>query len=165
MSSSRKTEHGTDHNTFSVAGMLRDVEEVDVNHDQEYASQEQEVNENDEMEENEDDKENGTENHDQPQPRRSTRTTTKPAYLDDYILVAEIECERLLMIINDEPWDFNEAKGIKVWVDACEDEILSTEKNDTWELVDLPLGIKPIGLKWVFKIKRNADGSISKYKA
>lgn len=25
--------------------------------------------------------------------------------------------------------------------------------------------MKPIGLKWVFKIKRNADGSISKYKA
>ena len=26
-------------------------------------------------------------------------------------------------------------------------------------------GFKPIGLKWVFKIKRNADGSISKYKS
>ena len=25
--------------------------------------------------------------------------------------------------------------------------------------------MKPIGLKWVFKIKRSADGSISKYKA
>lgn len=69
------------------------------------------------------------------------------------------------MIINDEPWDFNEAKEIKYWVDACKDEILSIEKNNTWDLVELPLGMKPIGLKWVFKIKRNADGSISKYKA
>ena len=31
--------------------------------------------------------------------------------------------------------------------------------------MDLPIGIKPIGLKWIFKIKRNADGGISKYKA
>ena len=31
--------------------------------------------------------------------------------------------------------------------------------------MELPAGVKPIGLKWVFKIKRNADGSISKYKA
>ena len=69
------------------------------------------------------------------------------------------------MVINDEPWDFNEAKDIKFWVDACKDEILSIEKNNTWDLVELPTGVKPIGLKWIFKIKRNADGSISKYKA
>lgn len=60
---------------------------------------------------------------DQPALRRSTRNISKPAYIDDYILVAEIECERLLLIINDEPWDFNEAKEFKVWVDACKEEI------------------------------------------
>lgn len=38
-------------------------------------------------------------------------------------------------------------------------------KNGMWELVDLPHGVKPIGLKWVFKLKRNLDGSINKYKA
>lgn len=69
------------------------------------------------------------------------------------------------MIINDEPWDFNEVKELKVWINACKDEIVSIEKNDTWELVDLRLGVKPIGLKWVFKIKRKADRSISKFKA
>ena len=101
----------------------------------------------------------------QPELRRSSRETTTPSYLKDYILLAEAECEKLLMIINNEPWDFNEAKELDVWVDACKDEIFSIEKNNTWILVDLPKGFKPIGLKWVFKIKRNADGSISKYKA
>lgn len=31
--------------------------------------------------------------------------------------------------------------------------------------MDLPPGSKAIGLKWVFKLKRNSDGSISKHKA
>ena len=38
-------------------------------------------------------------------------------------------------------------------------------QNQTWELVDLPRGSKSIGLKWIFKKKLNADGSINKYKA
>ena len=32
-------------------------------------------------------------------------------------------------------------------------------------LLDKPAGVKVIGLKWIFKIKRNADGSINKYKS
>lgn len=111
--------------------------------------------------------EDGDDNEDKNdlQPRRSTRTSNKPSYLDDYILLAEIESEQLLMIINDEPWDFNDAKELKVWVDVCKDKIFSIEKNNTWDLVELLAGVKPIGLKWVFKIKRNTDGTISKYKA
>lgn len=105
------------------------------------------------------------EQQEEPQLRRSTRARTTPGYLSDYILLAEAECETLLMAINDEPWNFSEAKGMKVWLTACEDEILSIEKNQTWVLVDLPAGVKSIGLKWVFKIKRNPDGSVNKYKA
>jgi hypothetical protein len=32
-------------------------------------------------------------------------------------------------------------------------------------LVDLPAGTKPIGLKWVYKVKRDEQGVIVKYKA
>lgn len=97
--------------------------------------------------------------------RRSQRETRKPSYLDDYILLAEVEGERLLLSINDEPWDFGEAKEKKVWRDACDDEIKSIIKNNTWDLVELPARAKAIGLKWIFKVKRNSDGSINKYKA
>lgn len=34
-----------------------------------------------------------------------------------------------------------------------------------WSLVDLPSGVKQIGLRWIFKIKSNSDGTINKYKA
>lgn len=115
--------------------------------------------------ENEEEGDEEEDNEAQPQLRRSQRTTSRPSYLDDYVILVEEESERLLMIINDEPWSFNDAKEMDVWIDACRDEIFSIEKNDTWDLVELPEGVKPIGLKWVFKIKRNADGSVSKYKA
>ena len=97
--------------------------------------------------------------------RRSERLKRTPSYLDDYILLSELDSERLLLSINDEPWDYDEAKEKKVWCDACDDEIASIIKNKTWELVNLPHGEKAIGLKWVFKVKRNADGSINKFKA
>ncbi|CAA7059093.1 unnamed protein product [Microthlaspi erraticum] len=60
---------------------------------------------------------------------------------------------------------FKEPQESKEWMRACEDEISSIEKNNTWDLVELPYGAKPIGLKWVFKLKRNSDGSINKYKS
>lgn len=94
--------------------------------------------------------------------RRSTRPRTSPSYLSDYILLAELESERLLMMIDEEPWDFSEAVSLKEWREACGEDILSIENNKTWNLVDLPKGAKPIGLKWVFKLKHNSDGSINK---
>ena len=36
--------------------------------------------------------------------------------------------------------------------------------NNTWILVDLPLGSIPIGCKWIFKRKLKVDGSIEKFK-
>lgn len=45
------------------------------------------------------------------------------------------------------------------------DEITAIEENATWELVDLPPGHRPIGLKWVFKLKKDAAGNIVKRKA
>ena len=97
--------------------------------------------------------------------RRSERQTSRPKYLEDYVMVAEEEGEVLLMCINNEPRNFVEAGMLKEWIDACKDEIQSIEKNEVWKLVDLPVGAKPIGLRWIFKIKRNSDGSINKYKA
>ncbi|KXJ62354.1 hypothetical protein RP20_CCG018999 [Aedes albopictus] len=45
------------------------------------------------------------------------------------------------------------------------EELRSHEENGTWKLVDPPPGRKPVGCKWVYKIKRNAAGEAVKYKA
>jgi hypothetical protein len=44
-------------------------------------------------------------------------------------------------------------------------KIAALESNNTWSLVDLPPHKKPIGCKWVFKIKYKSDGSIERHKA
>ena len=114
---------------------------------------------------NDEETEETEETEDQVILRRSTRQTSRPSYLDDYVLMSEIEeIERVLLLIDEEPWDWNEAKDQKVWRNACEEEITSIKKNKTWTLVDLPEGSKAIGLNWVFKVKRNADGSVNKFK-
>eukprot|EP00253_Pinus_taeda_P009803 PITA_09803 len=45
------------------------------------------------------------------------------------------------------------------------DEMASLHKNEAWDLVELPVGRKPIGSKWEFKKKTNAKGKVEKYKA
>ncbi|PKI31051.1 hypothetical protein CRG98_048558, partial [Punica granatum] len=45
------------------------------------------------------------------------------------------------------------------------DEIRALEDTGTWTLQSLPPGKKPIGCKWVFKIKRRVDGTVERYKA
>ncbi|PKI53507.1 hypothetical protein CRG98_026114 [Punica granatum] len=45
------------------------------------------------------------------------------------------------------------------------DEIHALEVNKTWTIEQLPTGKRPIGCKWVFKVKRRADGSVECYKA
>ncbi|XP_022895216.1 uncharacterized protein LOC111409396 [Olea europaea var. sylvestris] len=51
------------------------------------------------------------------------------------------------------------------WKDAVKDEMDSIMSKNTWELVDLPPGPKPIGCKCVFRRKYNVDGSLNTFKA
>ena len=45
------------------------------------------------------------------------------------------------------------------------EELMAIQKNETWEMVDLPEGKNAIGLKWVFKTKYHANGTIQRHKA
>ena len=44
-------------------------------------------------------------------------------------------------------------------------ELMALQNYNTRSLMSLPVGKKPVGSKWVYKIKRRADGSIERYKA
>jgi len=70
--------------------------------------------------------------------------------------------------VSSEPRSFREAmtrEDAQRWVDAFAEEMAAHELNGTWELVECPPGVKPIGSRWVLKIKHYADGSVERYKA
>ncbi|GKD58117.1 ribonuclease H-like domain-containing protein [Tanacetum coccineum] len=64
-----------------------------------------------------------------------------------------------------EPKTYLEASQHKHWVDAMNAKMDALYRNNTWEIVDLPIGRKAIGSKWVWKIKYKSDGEIERYKA
>lgn len=65
----------------------------------------------------------------------------------------------------DESFSFEQAERGDVWKAAMDGEINSIEKNQTWELTNLPKGQKPKGLKWVYKVKKDINEKVIKRKA
>ena len=53
----------------------------------------------------------------------------------------------------------------KQWRAAADSEYESLMKNETWKLVELPSGRKPIGCRWVFKVKYDYYGKVERFKA
>ncbi|KAK8949005.1 hypothetical protein KSP39_PZI005721 [Platanthera zijinensis] len=45
------------------------------------------------------------------------------------------------------------------------EEMSALDKNNTWELVQLPKGKTVVGCKWVFSVKQNSQGLVERYKA
>lgn len=54
---------------------------------------------------------------------------------------------------------------VRNWQDSMQTEMDALRKNETWEMVDLPPKQKAIASKWVFRIKRNKDGEIERFKS
>ncbi|KAL6321385.1 hypothetical protein AAG906_016440 [Vitis piasezkii] len=67
--------------------------------------------------------------------------------------------------VTKEPQSADEALQNENWKIAMIDEYSVILRNNMWSLVDLPVGRKVIGCKWIFKVKENLDGYINKYKA
>ena len=68
------------------------------------------------------------------------------------------------MIIYSDPHTYEYAAHDPIWQTTMKEEFILLQKNNTWELVDLPLGRKLVQCKWVFKTKFVVDGSPLKYK-
>ena len=75
------------------------------------------------------------------------------------------ELHLICLLADCEEITFEEAMHDKKWKKAMDEEIKSIKKNETWELATLPKNHNAIGVKWVYKIKKNASGKVEKYKA
>ena len=58
-----------------------------------------------------------------------------------------------------------EASREEAWKKAMIEEIQAIDQSNTWELVPPSIRCRPIRIKWIFKVKRNSDGSVVRYKA
>jgi hypothetical protein len=101
-----------------------------------------------------------------PATRTLNRERRRPGWHSDYVMESNIAY--CLLTEEGEPSTLQEALNnpdASFWKEAMQEEIEALHKNNTWELVPLPGGRKPIGNKWVYKIKRNGDDQVERYRA
>ncbi|GKV06530.1 hypothetical protein SLEP1_g18415 [Rubroshorea leprosula] len=100
------------------------------------------------------------------QPQRKKR---RPAWLEDYEVTNlpqdDVPVTHFALFIDCDPLIYGEAVKEEKWQKAMAKEIGSIERNQTWELTDLPEGYKTIGVKWIYKTKRKENGEVDKFKA
>ncbi|GJY04599.1 ribonuclease H-like domain-containing protein [Tanacetum coccineum] len=117
-----------------------------------------------------------------PNIRRSERTSVFPNKYNDFVIDSKVKygLENYVSYVNLstenkcfatelnkslEPKSFYEASKDQHWIEAMNNEMDALYRNDTWEIVELPMGRKAIGGKWVYKIKYKSSGDIDRYKA
>nr|CAN78839.1 hypothetical protein VITISV_036971 [Vitis vinifera] len=92
------------------------------------------------------------------------RVRRPPVWMRDYEMgegLSEEEDEtNLALFASGDPFYFEEAVKSAKWRAAMDSEIKSIEKNDTWVLIDLPVGAKKVGVKWIYKTKLNEHGEL-----
>jgi histone deacetylase 1/2 len=64
-----------------------------------------------------------------------------------------------------EPRNFRAALGVPHWRTTMEQEFEALLRNNTWHLVPPSCGVNVIDSKWIFKVKRHANGQVERYKA
>ncbi|KAL0371773.1 UNVERIFIED_CONTAM: Retrovirus-related Pol polyprotein from transposon RE2 [Sesamum calycinum] len=111
------------------------------------------------------------------EPRRSTRTTSKPTWLDDFICsyssthsppifaIAPAYAHLLLLSLNCRNQDPTTKRQQAEWVSAMHVEIQALENNKTWDIMPLPKDKRAIGCRWIYKLKLRPDGTIDRHKA
>ncbi|PKI53927.1 hypothetical protein CRG98_025721 [Punica granatum] len=112
-----------------------------------------------------------TARHENPSPSPSTSLNSSSMFYTiqrfiDYSNVSKHHKVFLAAIdFNKEPTTYREAVWDQRWRTAMAEEVRALELNNTWMIEQLPSGKRPIGCKWVYKVKHRADRSIERYKA
>ena len=105
-----------------------------------------------------------------PAPHRSLRSRLQNVRLDDYVLSISVDdhdvcLTKVASSLPNHALTYTQAAQHPDWQAAMEDEITSIHKNETWDLVPLPVGKKAITSKWVYKVKPGLNGAADRFKA
>jgi hypothetical protein len=93
------------------------------------------------------------------EPRRSMRTRRPPHEWRDVAAVAT--CTASPASLREALESPESAK----WRQAMDEEMESLRAHGTWHLTSLPPGHNAIDCRWVYALKQNADGAVTRYKA
>jgi Reverse transcriptase (RNA-dependent DNA polymerase) len=100
------------------------------------------------------------------EPLRKSQRERKSVISDDYIVyLTEKGCD---LGHEDDPVSFKQAlmsRNSSQWLEVMNDKMKSMEINEVWDLIELPVGVKPVGCKWVYKTKIDSQDNIERYKA
>lgn len=56
-----------------------------------------------------------------------------------------------------EKLSFNKANHDLIWREAMIKELDAIKRNETWNLVDLLMGVEVVSTKWIYTIKQKLD--------
>ena len=100
-------------------------------------------------------------------PNKSTRITKQPDRLINDPQLGKSAKSGTFLPDAKEPGPYKEALksiSVKRWQEAMDEEINSLIKNGTREIQELPAGRRAIKRKWTYKIKRDSDGCLNRFK-
>jgi hypothetical protein len=104
------------------------------------------------------------EEHHTPVLRRSVRERRKPKRYSP----PDFRSNFSLSITDDDPKNVREvmnSNDSKLWKKTMVEEMDALDKNEAWDIVELPARRKFVGSKWLFKKQFNIEGKVEKYKS
>jgi hypothetical protein len=97
------------------------------------------------------------------------KSSSTPHHISNFVSFANLSASQcrfsLSLSTHHEPQSFSEANKFECWRQAMQSELLALERTGTWQVVDIPPNVTPIGCRWVYKVKLHADGTVERYKA
>ncbi|GJS13403.1 putative RNA-directed DNA polymerase [Tanacetum coccineum] len=114
--------------------------------------------------------------------RKSNRKSVMPSKLNDYVIDSKVKygldkyvnysnlsSDNYSFVTNlnetYEPKSYKEAAFDPRWIEAINAEMEALIRNMTWVAIELPSGRRPIGSKWIYKVKYKSTGEVERYKA
>lgn len=94
--------------------------------------------------------------------RTSRRRSPSTRLKDTYVYVASTPTDNVEPKTREEALTCDQAE---FWRKAMDDEYASLINNDTWSVQTPPPTIRPIPVKWIYKIKKDAYGNVERFKA
>nr|GEX23242.1 retrovirus-related Pol polyprotein from transposon TNT 1-94 [Tanacetum cinerariifolium] len=74
-------------------------------------------------------------------------------------------CMFALTVSRNEPKNIKEAMADSAWIESMQEELHQFDRLDVWELVDRPLCINVINLKWLWKNKSDEENTVIRNKS